>query len=152
MEKGRVDYIVAHYIGNIYLYHKQDYAQAAAWYAKSARYSEPMDPRYSAVALMYEALSQTLTDSAGQRGWQLAAKRLERAVSLDPMNLEARYQYAQCLANLGDAERALDTIEYLIDRDCRYITKVLLEEDFLTFSRRHCHVVLLDSQKFCKNH
>mgnify|MGYP005833213243 CR=1 FL=1 len=53
-----------------------------------------------------------------KRGNALAALReFERAVALDPLNTEARTNYAKALAEKGDSERALEELEKAIQTD-----------------------------------
>jgi tetratricopeptide (TPR) repeat protein len=130
MEKSRVDYIVAHYLGNIYLL-KEQYDSAANWFGKSARYSRPEEPRHAAVALMHQALAYSLRSSGGEiEDWRLATACLDQAMELDPANVEICFQRAHCLARIGASKAAIDALEIAIDHDGRYLAKVLMEPDF----------------------
>jgi tetratricopeptide (TPR) repeat protein len=130
MEKSRVDYIVAHYLGNIYLL-KEQYDSAANWFGKSARYSRPEEPRHAAVALMHQALAYSLRSSGEEiEDWRLATACLDQAMELDPTNVEMCFQRAHCLARTGASKSAIDALEIVIDHDGRYLAKVLMEPDF----------------------
>jgi tetratricopeptide (TPR) repeat protein len=130
MEKSRVDYVVAHYLGNIYLIDKR-YDDAANWFGKSARYSRPEEPRHSVIALMHQALAYSLRESGqGVENWRLAAGCLDQATELDPTNVELCFQRAHCKAKLGESKAATDALEDAINHDGRYLAKALMEPDF----------------------
>ena len=130
MAKNRVDYVVAHYLGNIAL-REQDYVAAAEWFYKSARWSRPEEPHYTAVALMHQALAIVLggTDEDTDNCHKAIAC-LDDALSLDPTNIEAAFQRAQYLARVGDSAEAITALEEVIDHDGLYLVRVLMERDF----------------------
>jgi tetratricopeptide (TPR) repeat protein len=130
IEKSRVDYVVAHYLGNIYL-RREDYEAAADWFRKSARWSRPEEPRHAAVALMHQALALSLRGA----GEEADASRdviacLDDALDLDPTNSEARFQRAQFCARIGNSDLAIADLEEVIDHDGRYLVRALIEPDF----------------------
>jgi len=89
MKKSRVDYVIAHYLGNIYL-RKEDYRAASEWFAKSARWSRPEEPRHAAVALMHQALAVSLLGTGGEaEGQPDPIACLDDALDLNPTNSEA---------------------------------------------------------------
>jgi len=130
MGKSRVDYVIAHYLGNIYL-RREDYDAAADWFMKSARWSRPDEPRHAAVALMHQALAcalrRTGEDSDNCRE---AIACLDEALNLDPTNIEALFQRAQFLARIGDSDQAVIALEDVVDHDGRYLVRILIERDF----------------------
>ena len=130
MEKSRIDYVVAHYLGNIYL-RKSEFGTAADWFGKSARWSRPKEPRHAATALMHQALAyllRTTTDDADNCRQAIAC--LDEALVIDPTSLEVAFQRAQCLARVGESRQALSALDEVIDRDGRYLLRVLMESDF----------------------
>jgi len=136
MQKCRVDYVIAHYLGNIFL-RKEDYRSASEWFGKSARWSRPEEPRHAAVALMHQALALSLLgtdeESAGQPD-PIAC--LNDALDLNPTNSEARFQRAMFHAKAGNADAAIADLEDLIDRDGRYLVRTLIEPDFQWMANR----------------
>ncbi len=130
MQKSRVDYVVAHYLGNIYL-RREDYDAAADWFGKSARWSRPEEPRHAAVALMHQALAYSLRQSGNDTdNCREAIACLDEALSLDPTNIEALFQRAQFLARIGDPDQAITSLEEVLDHDGRYLVRILMERDF----------------------
>ncbi|MGH3273738.1 MAG: hypothetical protein ACRDNZ_05350, partial [Streptosporangiaceae bacterium] len=130
MEKSRIDYVVAHYLGNIYL-RKSEFGTAADWFGKSARWSRPKEPRHAATALMHQALAYLLrTTSDDADNCRQAIACLDEALVIDPTSLEVAFQRAQCLARVGESRQALSALEEVIDRDGRYLLRVLIESDF----------------------
>jgi tetratricopeptide (TPR) repeat protein len=130
MQKSRVDYVVAHYLGNIYL-RREDYETAADWFRKSARWSRPEEPRHAAVALMHQALAMSLWGRGEEADYSRdAIACLDDALDLDPTNNEIRFQRAQLRARTGNADLAVADLEEVIDHDGRYLVRVLMESDF----------------------
>ena len=114
LEKARVDYVAAHYIGNIYLFHMRDYEKAVRYYGLAARYSKPYHnttPHYLA-ALMHQALAYYLSTSGDTReNCKQAAICIKEALKVAPDNLELHYQYAQYSAVSEDKEPAVESFE-----------------------------------------
>jgi tetratricopeptide (TPR) repeat protein len=130
IKKSRVDYVVAHYLGNIYL-RRKNYEAAADWFGKSARWSRPEEPRHAAVALMHQALALLLSRAGSEAGDSRdAIACLDDALNLDPANIEVRFQRAQLRARAGSADLAVTDLEEAIDHDGRYLARALMEPDF----------------------
>lgn len=132
MDKSRVDYVVAQYIGNIYLYKKQ-YVKSIEYYGLAARYSEPYQNKAAnyVMALMYQGLAYYLSDSGDHvNNCRCAVKCLKEAIKSSPDNLELYYQLAQYAVAGGDRESALDSLNYVVRQDPKYVLKILSEPDF----------------------
>jgi tetratricopeptide (TPR) repeat protein len=141
MEKSRIDYVVAHYLGNIYL-RRGEFGTAADWFGKSAKWSRPKEPRHAAIALMHQALAYVLrTTDDDAASCRQAVACLDEALSLDPTNLEVAFQRAQYLARIGESRQALPALEEVIDRDGRYLVRVLIESDFQDMSEQIADLV-----------
>ncbi|HUC23069.1 MAG TPA: hypothetical protein VMA73_10220 [Streptosporangiaceae bacterium] len=141
MEKSRIDYVVAHYLGNIYL-RREEFDSAADWFGRSAKWSRPKEPRHAAIALMHQALAYALRPAADDAAnCRQAIACLDEALSLDPTSLEATFQRAQYLARTGDFDQALPALEEVLDRDGRYLVRILLESDFQAMSERIADLV-----------
>lgn len=131
MEKARVDFVAAHYIGNIYLFYEVDYEKAIYYFGQAARFSEPKSKRYHLTALMHQGFAYYLAEHENKTDdWLNAAKCLRKAVKIAPDSLELRFQLAQYSCLCGDEQTALDNLDYIIRSDVRYVVRVLLESDF----------------------
>jgi tetratricopeptide (TPR) repeat protein len=150
MEKSRVDYVVAHYLGNIYL-RTEDYDVAANWFGKSARWSRPEEPRHSAVALMHQALAYSLRGTGDDvDNCRKAIGCLDDALDLDPTNIEALFQRSQFLARIGDPDRAIASLEDVLDHDGRYLVRVLMERDFQDMGKQVAELVYWLTKSYSK--
>ena len=131
MKKSRVDFIVAHYIGLIFLINERNYEEAARYFGLAARYSKPYHrPAYIA-ALMYKALTHYLSDSGplADRCAE-AASCMREVIAVAPEDVEFHYQLAQYLVLAGDRKSAVDELEWVIRREPAYLVKILAEADF----------------------
>jgi len=150
MEKSRIDYVVAHYLGNIYL-RRGEFDTAAEWFSKSAKWSSPKEPRHAAVALMHQAMACMLrTTIEDADNCRQAIACLEKALALDPTNLEATFQRAQYLARIDEPRQALLALEEVIDRDGRYLVRVLVESDFQNMSEQIADLVYWLTRSYSK--
>lgn len=150
IDKRPVDYVVAHYLGNIYL-RRSEFDKAAEWFNKSAKYSRPKEPRHAAVALMHQALAymlRTTTEDADNCRQAIAC--LDEVLALDPANLEATFQRAQYLARISEPRQALLALEEVIDRDGRYLVRVLMESDFQSMSEQIADLVYWLTRSYSK--
>lgn len=131
MEKAKVDYIVAHYIGNIYMFYKKDIDKAIFYYEQAAKFSEPYSTRHRVIAPTYQALAYYLADTDHkEKDWEMAAGCVEQAKNLSLDNLELDYLFAQYSALSGQTTQACETIARLIRADPKYIVKIISEPDF----------------------
>ena len=149
MEKSRVDYVVAHYLGNIYL-RREDYQAAAEWFRKSARWSRPEEPRHAAVALMHQALACSLRAEDDAANCREAITCLDEALNLDPTNIEALFQRAQFQARIGDSDQAISALEDVLDRDGRYLVRILMERDFQDMGRQVADLIYWLTKSYSK--
>jgi tetratricopeptide (TPR) repeat protein len=144
MAKARVDYVVAQYLANIYLFYKRDYAKAIEYYRKAARYSEPESGHHAAVALMHEGLAHYFAagdDPDGTNQFAAAAECLKRAQVLMPGWLELKYQFAQYSVLANNRQEGLKAIRSLLDLQPLYILKIAAEEDFLSVREEIAKIV-----------
>ncbi len=150
VEKSRIDYVVAHYLGNVYL-RRDEFNTAADWFSKSAKWSRPKEPRHAAVALMHQALAYMLrTTTEDTDNCRQAIACLDEALALDPTNFEAAFQRAQYLARIGEHRQALLALEEVIDRDGRYLVRVLMESDFQNMGEQIADLVYWLTRSYSK--
>ena len=128
MKKARIDYIVAQYLGNIYLYEKEEYNHAIDYFERAARYSRPKSPKHYVHALMSQAFSYYLRNQ--QQDLELAKSCLACAIDMLPGHLEARFEYAKVCALTGDIDECAEAIDYILHADPLYVVKILAEPDF----------------------
>jgi tetratricopeptide (TPR) repeat protein len=132
-EKARVDYVAAHYMGNIYLFHMRDYENAIKYYELAARYSKPYHNKTSnyLAALIHQALAYYLSTSGDVKdNCKKAAICIKEVLKIAPDNIELVYQHAQYAAMSGDKDAAVKSLDKVIRNDPIYIVKILSEPDF----------------------
>ncbi|WKZ20213.1 MAG: hypothetical protein QY310_06515 [Candidatus Jettenia sp. CY-1] len=131
MEKVRIDFVVVQYIGNIYLFHEQDYDKAIFYYGEAARFSDPKSIPHYVFALFHQALAYYLARHKSKiDDYRSACSCLQKAVDKMPENLELRYQLAQYCVLAERKEDGLKELDVVLRSDPRYLLKVILEPDF----------------------
>ena len=152
MKKSRVDFIVAHYIGLIYLINERNYDQAAHYFGLAARYSKPYHKPAYIAALMYKALTHYLSDSGALADrCAEAVSCVREAIAVAPEEMEFHYQLAQYLVLAEDREAAAEELEWVIRRDPAYLVKILAEADFEGLQPEIERVVLKFQEELSKS-
>ncbi|CAN1209576.1 hypothetical protein TUMEXPCC7403_05090 [Tumidithrix helvetica PCC 7403] len=140
-KKSRIDFIIDHYIGNIYLFSEdhRDYKKAIEYYQKAAKYAEPESEYHSIVALIHQGLAHYLFAKDGNlENFKQASTCLERAIIIAKRNNllsnipEVLYHHAQYSALAGESKASLSLITNLLADNPIYILKIISEEDFLS--------------------
>ncbi|MDQ4146509.1 MAG: tetratricopeptide repeat protein, partial [Pseudomonadota bacterium] len=132
MEKSRVDYVIAHYLGNIYLFHENDFDNAVSHYSDAVRFSKPFSTTHHAIALASLGLAYYLSDRGDRMdNLRAAADSLSSAVATIPGNLELRFQKSQYCVLVGRVDEAIEELDYLIRADIRFVLRILTEGDFI---------------------
>lgn len=139
MNKSRIDYIVAHYLGNIYLYEYGNYEQALSFFSKAARFSQPKSSKHYVYALMSQGYAYYLRNDEGDivKGIECLSLAMDRL----PGHLEARYQYAVLCAAAKRYEEAVESISYILHADPFYMVKILAEPEFSPISEEITQLV-----------
>ena len=139
-KKSRVDFIVDHYIGNIYLFSEDhlDYTKAIEYYRKAAKYAEPESNYHAILALIHLGLAHYLLAKNGDlSSFKQSSLCLEKAISIAKKNYllssipELLYQHAQYSALAGEHKTALALVSSLLADHPTYLLKIIAEEDFL---------------------
>jgi tetratricopeptide (TPR) repeat protein len=139
-KRVRVDFIVDHYIGNIYLFvdNHRDYTKAAEYFEKAARYARPKSIRHTIYALMYKGLAHYLSGSQDDpRHYKAAVESIQSALAIASREKalhfipEIQYQLAQYNVVAGNHDGAAVILRELLMTNPSYTVKVIAEEDFL---------------------
>lgn len=125
----RKDYFNLHKLGFIHLnsINNLDVNKSNEYFKLSARYAKAESkPQDAASALNYASRCNYILNNQSE-----AVILAKQAFEIEPMNPEFGYQYAKCLAIIGDEIKASEILKKVIELDKYFSVKVFADKDLI---------------------
>ncbi|MHB8335788.1 MAG: tetratricopeptide repeat protein [Ignavibacteriaceae bacterium] len=116
---NKYDFSIHISLGMIYLFKKIDKNKSLNYFSKAIKYARPKSTYYTSYSLLYYSLIKFDIGEIKE-----AEESTQEVINLTPDFLEAYYQNAQYNSQLGNIEKAIKNLEYVIRKDKFYAIKV----------------------------